>query len=61
MATLLTRKSGQILSAKYGHLWPLNLHSQGFCLVINPQESRYVWADNRKTLETINATLSEKA
>lgn len=61
MATLLTRKPGQILSAKYGHIWPLNLHSQGFCLVINPQESRYVWADNRKTLESVSLTLSRES
>lgn len=48
-----TRKAGQIVTCGYGHIWPLNLHTTGYCLVIDPVTRRYVWADNRKTLETI--------
>ena len=48
-----TRKAGQILTCGYGHIWPLDQHTTGYCLVIDPLTRRYVWADNRNTLESI--------
>lgn len=50
----IARKSGQILTCDYGHIWPLNLHTTGYCLILDPVTRRYVWADNRATLEAIN-------
>lgn len=50
MDTKLTRKRGQILAAGYGHIWPLDRHEKGYCLILNPDTQVYVWAEKRAAL-----------
>lgn len=56
MQTVLTRKRNQVLTCGYGYIWPLNLHTTGYCLILDAANRSYVWADNRKTLESIANT-----
>lgn len=48
-----TRKKDQILACKYGHQWPLGLHTHGYVKILDSLNGLYVWADSKKTLKAI--------
>lgn len=39
------RKRAQVLNCKYGFQWPLNLHRDGFVVMLSHDD--YIWTFNR--------------
>lgn len=53
--TILIRKPNQILACAYGHNWPLDNHTSGYVKIVCNESRQYLWAESRKTLESVNA------